>query len=410
MSRNGEAVPAPAKPNPEEAERIREQLERLLASALFRSSRRCQTLLRHITERALAGEGATLKERTLGIDAFGRAPDYDTNQDPIVRGAAGEIRKKLAQYYQNPEHRDELQITLPLGSYVPEFHRGEATAVPVVRHRTSRAPVLASAAILAVAGAAIFLLVRSKSTDFELFWRPMLDSQAGVLFCLPQSRVYSFRSDATQNEFEKKVENMPDALLASSRESIPVSQLIPVWDRYVAWGDMDCLRRLTALFEQRGKQYIIRGKSATTFTDLRERPAVLIGAFDNEWTLRVVGQLRFTFFKDFQRVEMVRDRYHPDKTDWKLIDSWPQWNIQNDYAIVSRVLDRSTGRMVVIAAGITHFGTMGAGEFLSDPQYFSEVARLLPSGWKDKNLQFVLRVPVVRGASAHPQVVATHVW
>ena len=63
-----------------------------------------------------------LKERTLGIEVFGRELDYDTNIDHIVRSTAGEIRKRIAQYYHEPGHESEIRIDLPSGSYVPEFH------------------------------------------------------------------------------------------------------------------------------------------------------------------------------------------------------------------------------------------------------------------------------------------------
>ena len=63
-----------------EAERnaIREQLERILSSPLFRKSKRFPNLLRFVVERSLHGHSEPLKERTLGIEVFGRAPDYDT--------------------------------------------------------------------------------------------------------------------------------------------------------------------------------------------------------------------------------------------------------------------------------------------------------------------------------------------
>ena len=89
-------APTPHLP-PERVEEVRTVLERVLGSHLFKSSRRCQTLLRHITEQTLAGDTSSLKERTLGIAVFGRTPDYDTSQDPVVRASAAEIRKKLAQ-------------------------------------------------------------------------------------------------------------------------------------------------------------------------------------------------------------------------------------------------------------------------------------------------------------------------
>jgi hypothetical protein len=169
--------------------------------------------------------------------------------------------------------------------------------------------------------------------------------------------------------------------------------------------------RLTSMLEKYGKPYRIRGERSTTFADLRETPAVLIGAYDNQWTLHAVGQLRFTFEKDAaHETDFVRDREHPDRVDWKLTGAWPYWQVDNDYAIVSRVIDTTTDRPVLIAAGITHYGTTVAGEFLTNADYFAEAAAKLPSGWARKNLQFVLRVPVVNRVGGHPQVLAVQVW
>src|ERR1700760_1953669 len=89
------------------------QLERVVSSKHFRNSKRYPSLLRFVVEQTLAGKTEELKERTLGIHVFGRPSDYDTNDDPIVRVTAGEIRKRLAQYYQEAGHEEELRIDLP---------------------------------------------------------------------------------------------------------------------------------------------------------------------------------------------------------------------------------------------------------------------------------------------------------
>lgn len=99
-----------------------EQLERILVSAHFRTSKRCSQFLRYVVEHA-GNDPVELKELTLGVEAFGRDAHYDTHQDPVVRITAGEVRKRLAQYYQESGHEGELRITLPPGSYVPEFHQ-----------------------------------------------------------------------------------------------------------------------------------------------------------------------------------------------------------------------------------------------------------------------------------------------
>src|ERR1700677_212086 len=69
----------------------------------------------------LNGAADQIKERTIGVEVFGRHPSYDTNLDHIVRTAASELRKKLATYYVDEKHRSELRMGLIPGSYIPRF-------------------------------------------------------------------------------------------------------------------------------------------------------------------------------------------------------------------------------------------------------------------------------------------------
>src|ERR1700688_2598396 len=110
----------------EERKAIQEQLERLLSTSHFKQSRRFPSFLRFVIDQTLLGQTDLLKERTLGIEIFGREADYDTSSDPIVRVTATEIRKRIAQYYQEPGHEAELRVSLPSGSYVPQFHWPQA--------------------------------------------------------------------------------------------------------------------------------------------------------------------------------------------------------------------------------------------------------------------------------------------
>jgi hypothetical protein len=104
-----------------ERQLVRSQLEKIVSDPRFAASKRYPSLLRYIVEQTLAENEDELKERTLGVSVFHRAPDYDTNLDPVVRLCAGEVRKRLAQYYQSPAHEGELRIDLNPGSYVPIF-------------------------------------------------------------------------------------------------------------------------------------------------------------------------------------------------------------------------------------------------------------------------------------------------
>src|ERR1700724_1938603 len=116
---------------------VREQLNRLLAHPLFTNSKRYPVLLTYTVEQTLLGNASELKERTIGIEAFGREPVYDVNLDPVVRTAAAEVRKRLSQYYYNPDHGGELIIELPVGSYVPSFRESASRQTGLVSELVS---------------------------------------------------------------------------------------------------------------------------------------------------------------------------------------------------------------------------------------------------------------------------------
>jgi len=190
-------------PNTEhEKQLVRAQLEKLLLSPHFRSSKRYPGLLRFVVEQALEGKEDSLKERTLGIEVFHRAADYDTSLDPVVRMTAVEVRKRIAEYYQQPEHQNELQIELHPGSYIPLFiaptkrplQPSSASETPAVaphpaistaRSRPSAAWLYAGAilAVLSVAvGAGVYFHRKSSVTD--MFWFPIISAPGRATLCV----------------------------------------------------------------------------------------------------------------------------------------------------------------------------------------------------------------------------------
>src|SRR5260370_37471071 len=72
-------------------------------------------------------------------------------------------------------------------------------------------------------------------------------------------------------------------------------QLYYLGSQNVAFPDVMTLGRLTGFLQAKGKAYHIRGESSTTFEDLRDGPVVLIGAFNNDWSMRLMGPRRFSF-------------------------------------------------------------------------------------------------------------------
>src|SRR3984957_12980312 len=103
------------------SEMIEDQVALLMQHPALRPSKRLVSFLQYVVRQTLNGYADQLKKRTIGLEVFNRDPDYDTGSDHIVRTAASELRKRLAVYYDDAAHRDELRIEIPPGSYVPQF-------------------------------------------------------------------------------------------------------------------------------------------------------------------------------------------------------------------------------------------------------------------------------------------------
>ncbi len=99
----------------------RAELEAVLASESLAKSPNLAKMLRYIGLKSLEGEGHTLKQYNIGVDALGRPPDFDPKQDPIVRVEAQRLREKLKRYYETEGADHRVVITLPVGHYFPQF-------------------------------------------------------------------------------------------------------------------------------------------------------------------------------------------------------------------------------------------------------------------------------------------------
>ena len=399
---------------------VQQQLEKLLSSSLFNSSKRYPSFLRFVVARVLEGQTDQLKERIIGVEIFGRLADYDTNTDPIVRVTAAEIRKRIEHYYQDPKHSQEIRLFLPSGSYAPQFSwPGHPSGLPAplaeLPTRTSELAVLPvptapaeahaqrifwrgwrtalGVALLAMAIGATAIWYAMRPTVLKQFWEPFVKSNEPVLFCIADQVQYSTirLRDAADPQRETTLSDTMIAIIIDD-----VSPLVSV----------------AGMLRTYGKTYRVQGESATSLTDLRRGPSVLIGAFDNSWTLRLTSPLRFHFANDPAMTQFwIEDRANPGKREWVLNRSEQlQTGVYKDYAIVARLVDPNTDQYVVVAAGVSRGGTVAAGEFLVDPKRMDEMLNLVPRDWKRKNLEIVLETQVIQGRSGPPRISAVHVW
>jgi hypothetical protein len=414
------------------AEMIRAQLDLMVRDEVFRSSKRSVAFLRYVVEQTLKGSADQIKERTIGVEVFGRKPSYDTNLDHIVRTATTELRKRLAIYYGAEKHRLELRMGLIPGSYIPRFtlpaqtpdavaehgiiaeltmtpqparveplpepliENSVAANVPVrrmaIRHWTY---VLSTIVFLAGCLAVYHWLHRANAQ--ELFWKPVLETPGAVLVAVGD------------------VPNGPPTLPAAEGEgdfSTPIPR--PASSETVPFPDTVTIAWVVGELEAKGKKVLIRRETASSFSDLRQGAVVLIGAFNNEWSLRLTHQLRYSLALDADKhLIYIRDAKNPSSRVWSWGTNQPRSRVGGphspalqDYALISRTRNSETGHVVVVIGGLYAYGTQAAGEFLTDPQLMQAIAKVTQLDTAHQNLQIVLGTTVTDDTPGPPRVLS----
>jgi hypothetical protein len=416
---------SPARNLPIEDE-IRAELRSILASPSFHGSKRCQQFLEYVCEKSLSGGAATLKERTVAVEVFGRRPQSDLGDDTIVRVSAREVRKRLVQFYASPQGAASLvHIDLVSGSYVPEFRYAGATrepahppiAVPVdpPRRQPSHARIVIAATVVLLVAVTLFGVTKwtagaPPTERFRRFWEPVFATPEPLLLAVANPLVYHASARATRISEA----HLPPLRIPMQRpiqvppDELDGSDLIPVQNQYVGFGDMVVATDVAAMLARNSKSVRVRLASSVQFDDLRQSQTLLIGAVTNRWTMELGQTWRFQFMFTPGTSTTITDTLKTGR-HWG-IPAKEDGSTPEDYLLISRIRNSSTGGLLIVAAGVKQFGTEAAGRLLTDPVQFSAVLGGLPHGWEDRNLQIVLHAQVIGNTPAQPEVVAFHVW
>ncbi|MDE3194962.1 MAG: hypothetical protein KGN84_01360 [Acidobacteriota bacterium] len=426
-------------PTPDE---IHAQLNRILSSPVFHGSKRCQQFLEYVCDRALAGDAGALKERSIAIEVFGRRPDAAGHgEDTIVRVGAREVRKRLAQYYVTAEgSASPVVIDLAPGSYVPEFRHAvsrpslapDPASLRVEIHPVPPAPavieeaqtkparfswrtIALAASVLAISIAGLTFAHRSatgaSSAAFERFWGPVFQSGQPLLIGVGHPIVYlpSHRA-VLLNESRLPPSPTPNLRkLELDPDELNGSDIVPVLNQYVGFGDMVAANEVTQLLARRSRGVRLMLASSIPFADLRTSAAYLIGSFSNQWTGELSRAWRFQFRWTPRHQPVFVDTQSQPPREWS-IPSGDDGSTPDDYSLICRLRNSPTGGFLIVSAGIKQFGTEAAGRILADSASLDPILAKLPGGWEDKNLQILLHMRVLGNTPAQPELVAWHVW
>jgi hypothetical protein len=253
-----------------------------------------------------------------------------------------------------------------------------------------------------------------RESALDQFWSPVFATSQPVLICLakpifyrPSLELYRRYSKSHPGTFQTEVERYDQPLPLGSNEKLVWGDMLPYEEYGVAVGDVYVAARLSALFDRIDKPSQVRIGSNYSFEDLRNSPAVLVGAFNNRWTMQMTSNLRFAFVEERGNLSIQEQGPSGRSRSWV---RGPHGEIVEDFAIVTRLLDAKTGQVLIAAAGLGAHGTQAAGEFISRRDYLEEAFRSAPPDWQKKNLQVVLQTTVTDSVAGPPRVIAIYFW
>ena len=395
---------------------VRQCLEKILQSPYFRASSRSKQFLRFVVEKKLEGREEEIKERTIGIELFGRIADFETSGDSIVRVNATDVRRRLGQYYQVSGDPDPVQILLPPGTYVPEFvfqeivspaaaSTGQAAQFSLVlglkNQQRFKRVWLSCAGASVILAVIVALMFRPHPSNFDRFWQPILDAQSAPVLSLPTTNTFQLDPDAMQQFSQLK----PGELL-----QLGLSNVQGFHNWHTSLPVLRASLSVALALQRKGMTPLIRIGTELSPDELRGHPIIAIGSFSNPWTQQNVAGLRFTFDRSASDKEApsIRDNRNPGRS-WSLPSIYPKPQ-DKDYAIVTRTFDPVTHAPFVSLAGLHSFGNQIAGEFVSQESFWNELAARAPATWEKMNLQVVLETNVVGTTPSSPKIVDAYFW
>jgi hypothetical protein len=365
---------------PDECQR---QVQRILKSATFRNSSTLQQLLQFLGTKAFEPGAETLKEYTIGVEAFGRSADFDPKTDTIVRVQIHRLRQKLTEYYESDGSRDQIILEIPKGHYVPAFQAAasrdkgfvgtaEATSssmIPIPAHGaqtdgkgeladgsqarrefSQRVGRNAAIAVIVILGFVAGFLIRGRMSDDQIgsssrfadssrdanndpvkaFWSNFVGNDPAPIIAYPDAvfllddwnDLFRFRRGASDDRG-----SIVDPHLAQQFASNPalVAKAGQLYyeNGYTGAGELKGVAMLSNLFGQMGVKATIKPSRDLTPDDLRQHNVILIGSpFQNVAVAQLTPPADFSFDNPDSHHEQWRAQ---------IINAHPQANEESSY-------------------------------------------------------------------------------
>lgn len=362
------------------------QLERILASNAFRHTEVLKRLLEYLGREALTGEGRDLKEYTVGVEAFGKPPDYDPKIDSSVRVQTGKLRHKLDEYYRTQGVNDPILIELPKGHFKLEFYERPSAAIDPRSSPKGRHLLPWSIAAVAILWAALTttMVVRSKSSEFvperysgasiEALWSPLLESRRPAIISLGTPLFAKISGDFFRTPVLNDWKSFAESEELKRLEKRLGGQAVPAYP-YTGIGEASAAFELARLFTSGRKEINLVLSSALSWEDVGRNNVIFVGPpkfnlYESDLPVQQDFIIRHGRLENLRPVAGEASSF---SETW----SKDQSTLLQGYALIARLPGLHGAGYILELASTSTEGTRVAVEYVTRPQYAEQLVHTL---------------------------------
>lgn len=388
---------------------VRAEVTRILSSRTLRGKETLQRLLSYLAERTLDGSAETLKEYTIGVEVFGKAEDYNPQEDASVRVQIGRLRQKLEEYYRAESPAAPVVIELPKRQFALQFH-SQVVALPTSDLTAARASLvvagelpqpaperlrkvswpsllLGALTVAALWAGWSFWQTRApsqaaasatiESPELNELWQPFLASNRPVTMAVTMRPFLRYERGVI---WDWEVSELPrpqrDARMAELRQRLNTQTLAPWEQTYTSFGEATGIFLLTRLFEGHHHDLQLKRSGTLAWEEIAERNIIFLGAGKSGVPFQKIPIER-AFVELGDRIVNVHPRNGEPPEFITPRPTPPDYLQTEDYALISLVPGLHGNGEILAFGGGSSPGLWAAVQYLTEPRYARELTAKL---------------------------------
>ncbi len=400
---------------------------RISESQRFAKSLRLREFLLYVCKSALDSHVDEISEQKIGERVFHRPPDYNPNEDNIVRSQARLLRQKLEAYFATEGAEEPIVLRIPKGGYVPEFIERQVEPEPVVQTvsiepATSRHNVVqwlvGAVAILSIAVTILVITLEraraavpstTNSHTLNALWSQLLNDKAPTTIIVPDHTFAMLQESAGEREeLQNYLNRLTPGDNTGARKLLDLFPRFPT-RRYTSFDAVATTVRVLQLAEKFQSRVVVRYARDVTPRDVSPGNAVLIGRpATNLWAGLFESKLNFHVESDLANHRVICRNVAPQPGEPSEYVSQAQGARLESFSAVAFMPNLNGGNVLLIS-GAASSAQEGAGDFVTSDKLFTRLAEKIERDGRMPYFEALLRTVAIDGMSQEPSIVAYRV-